>query len=267
MVSKITFQNSFKAEIQKIKTTPTLWISIGSALFLALFIFLSFAFDTRDQVMPIGSNPWERYVRMSMHLMAIFILPIIILLTSSIAQTEHRNNMWKHLYSLPVHSHTIFLSKLLLQLGAMLLFFVVFLVLGLLGGYILGWIEPFYELAYYTPTLQLWVKVLSRTFLAALGILAFQYWISVRWQNFIIPMGIGLVGFITMLIMMNNSSLIIYVPFGYPSLVLLKYGFNGDVMGLKQVGLLFNVEWYSLICFLLFTGLGLWEENRKEIIN
>lgn len=267
MVPKITFYNSIQAEIQKVKNTPILWISIGSALFLGLFVFLSFALDTRDQVMSIGSNPWERYIRMSMHLMAIFILPIIILLASSVAQTEHRNNMWKQLYSLPVQHQTIFLSKLLLQLLAISTFFIVFMVIGLIGGYILGWIEPLYELSYYRPTLLLWLRVLSRTFLAALGILAFQYWISVRWQNFIIPIGIGLVGFILMLVMMNNSPLIVYVPFGYPSLILLRYGFNADVTGLEQIAFLYNVEWYSILCFLVFTGLGLWEEQRKEIIH
>jgi hypothetical protein len=267
MVSKVTFYNSIKAEIQKTRNTPILWISIGSAMFLALFVFLSFALDTRDQVMHIGNNPWERYIRMSMHLMAIFILPIVILLASSIAQTEHRNNMWKQLYSLPVQRQTIFLSKLLLQLLAISSFFIVFMFLGLIGGYILGRIEPLYEFSYYGPALLLWLSALSRTFLAALGILAFQYWISVRWQNFIIPIGIGLVGFILMLVMMNNSPWIVYVPFGYPSLILLRYGFNADVTGLEQIAFLYNVEWYSLLCFLVFTGLGLWEEKRKEIIH
>ena len=97
--------------------------------------------------------------------------------------------------------------------------------------------------------------------------IGFQYWLSQRWSNFIIPIGIGLLGFILSLILLNNSELIAYVPHAYPSMMMLKYGFYQSILGLDEMGPLTNIEWYSLACFFLFIALGYWEESRKSIIN
>jgi hypothetical protein len=84
-----------------------------------------------------------------------------------------------------------------------------------------------------------------RSYISVLGIAAIQYWLSLRFKNFIAPIGIGLALLITALIILNWEH-IYKVPYAFPLLT-----FNS--LHRKGFASLQNHEWNSIGYFILFT--------------
>jgi len=131
-------------------------------------------------------NCWES--------VAIFFLPLgAILSTSLIAQIEYKNNTWKQLHTLPVGLTTIFFAKLAVILVLMLQFFVLFnigIFASALVPYLLvsGVPWPPQPIPY-----EHFLRENGLYFLDCLPIVALQYLISLRYANFLVPVGLGFV--------------------------------------------------------------------------
>ena len=100
-------------------------------------------------------------------------------------------------------------------------------------------------------------KMNFKTYISVLGISAIQYWFSLRFANFIAPIGIGLALLITSLIFLNWEH-IYKLPYAFP-LVTFKF------MRARNVYLLQNHEWNSIGYFAFFTLLAFIDmKYRKE---
>ena len=104
--------------------------------------------------------------------------------------------------------------------------------------------------------ITLW-KLNYQTYLSILGMSAIQYWLSLRFKNFIASIGIGLALLITALILMNWEH-IYKVPHAFPLLTF-------DAVSKKRHRLLENHEWNSIAYFIAFTVLAFFDTKyRKE---
>jgi len=96
-----------------------------------------------------------------------------------------------------------------------------------------------------------------KSYISVLGISGIQYWLSLRFKNFIASIGIGLALLITALILMNWEH-IYKVPHAFPLLTF-------DAVFKKRHRLLENHEWNSIAYFIAFTVLAFFDTKyRKE---
>ena len=62
-----------------------------------------------------------------------------------------------------------------------------------------------------------------KVFLATLGYASLQFWMSQRWKNLLLPLGIGIGGWISFLILVQGWKYVEYHPYGFPMLGLGNY--------------------------------------------
>jgi hypothetical protein len=187
-------------------------------------------------------------------------------LTSAVIYIEQRADAWKYLYSLPVARGGIFGAKLLIIL--VLISLATLLLIGLipLSALLLSQSHPEYELMYYQPD---WIQLFTstaRSMLAVLGVLGIHYFLSLRFRNFLIPLGIGMVGIILGLILAAaNHPYSVYCPYSFP-LIAQDFGmFRSDHRSYVLGDWLTQMEVYSLVWFTGITIVGWWLERRRSI--
>ncbi len=265
-LSSITFYRSFISETLKVKKTALLWVSIMGAFAMAGLIFIIHLARVTEFVGPIGANPWVAYLNFSLPIIEIFLIPYIVLICSSIAFYEHQGQAWKLLYTLPIKKVNFYFSKLLLALFLLVGAYILFALLTYCSGMILGFIFPSFEFHYYPPEWINIVRVIARSFISALAILALQFWISIRWKNYVIPVGIGLLGYIFGLSIAGAFKWAQFIPYCAPIYVgRLMGGQSAESMDMTLFAGLGNVEWYSLIGFLIFSILGFLEQKYRNV--
>lgn len=259
------FTRSIAAETYKLKRTPIFWISIVGGATSALIVFGLFFFLI-DEFVEFNKSPWVRYYGLSYGLMSLLLLiPYIILMCSTMVQTEHNSNAWKYLYALPLPKSTIYFSKLVVAIGLIALTLLVFFGSTLLGGYLLGVLRPEYEFHNYSPMVGQWAAMIGHSFIAILGVTALQYWLSIRWKNYIIPIGIGMMGFVMSVMIVDEERFATYFPYCYS--MFLSENQNGmeNFGGDTWIGGLMTVEWFSLAFFALFAFIGFYEQKVRDV--
>ena len=261
-----TFSRSLLAETYKLKRTPILWIALIGGLFAASLIFLIYYFQVEELLDP-GVNPWTKYTGFSLTITAtLLLIPFVVLLTSSIVYPEHQGHTWKYLYTLPLQKAQFYCSKLVMVLGLVMITYLIFLLSTLLGGMILGNLQPAYGFQDYTAGGWAFLQQIMHVYIGIAGIVALHYWLSLRWRSFIPPVGIGLLAFVVAMIIAGKTDWGLYFPYCYPILQgQLALAETPERLNIVFWGGLSNIEWYSLGYFVLFTGLGYWEETRKSV--
>jgi lantibiotic transport system permease protein len=188
-----SFIHSFQSEWLKKKRSLSSWLVIIGAFFTPVIIIIARLIH-HEQLASLYAkdNFWDQLWKSSWESMAIFLLPIgVVLATSLITQLEYKNNTWKQLHTLPLNFSTIFFSKLLLIIVMVLQFFILFnigIYLSALIPYLLISGVPYPKAP--IPFAAI-LKEDAYYFIDCLPIIALQYLISLRFKNFLVPVGIG----------------------------------------------------------------------------
>ncbi len=261
----IKTQSQLSIEWLKLKSTPGLYLALTCGLLISTLVFIAHLMEVHS-LASLGGNPWGRYFTRGLAIFSLFVsVPFVVLLVSAVVYVERQANAWKYLYTLPTRRGSIYFSKLvmILLLLALSLFL---LVLGLLlSGYALDRMHPEFELAFYQPNLwELGAKALH-TWLSLLGLVGLQYFLSLRFQHFLLPLGVGILGYVFGLILaVTQMNAALYCPFSYPMLVQDFGMFRTEIRASIAFGGLSNIELYSLGFFLFFVLLAwIWETRRS----
>ncbi|HMQ59899.1 MAG TPA: ABC transporter permease [Flavilitoribacter sp.] len=260
------FSRSVTAEIYKLKRTPILWISIIGGMTSAIIVFLMFLILI-DEFVNFNQTPWAEYYQICHGLLTNFLLvPYIVLASSTIIQAEHNSNAWKYLYALPLNKSSVYFSKMLVTIALIAMALAIFWVASLMGGYIIGYFRPEYEFLDYSAAPFRWLSVIFHTFIASLGVAALQYWFNIRWKNYIIPISIGLLGFIFAVLVVGEDRIALYFPYCYPMHIAEKmdYAKTFDVANPMTMGIS-KAEWNSLIVFAVFSVIGFYEQKIRNV--
>ena len=189
----MSFLISTRTELFKTKRTAAFWISVIGAAFIPLVYLLLFLLDPEETIKDMGSQPWAVFINRAWQIFCIFVLPIsIILLTTLVTQIEFRNNTWKQVFASPQPLGNIFFSKYLTVHIMILFCFVMFNVLILLVGVIADLTNPGFGFLEHKIDWQMILKMNLKVYIAILGMSALQYWLSLRFKNFVTSIGIGL---------------------------------------------------------------------------
>jgi hypothetical protein len=188
----------FQSEWLKKKRSLGSWLIVVGALFTPTIIVVARMLHRgKLPALYAASNFWTSYWRSSWESMAIFFLPMAaILVTSLIVQIEYRNNAWKQVNTLPLSLTTIYFSKLAVVLVLMAEFFILFdvavYVSAMVPATLLG------NVSYPRAHLPLrdFVADTGRYWVASLPIVVAQYVLSLRFRNFLVPVGVGFMAWV-----------------------------------------------------------------------
>ncbi|HEV7642518.1 MAG TPA: ABC transporter permease [Pyrinomonadaceae bacterium] len=191
----MTFIHSFQSEWLKTKRSLAFWMVVIGGFFTPSIVIAArlFHYDKLQQIYS-SDDFWNLLWKNSWESMALFFLPLgAILSTSLITQIEYKNNTWKQLHTLPLSFTTIFFAKLAVIVVLMLEFFALFnlgIYLSALVPYLLvsGTPYPAQPLPY-----MFFLQENALYFLDCLPIVALQYLISLKFKNFLVPVGLGFV--------------------------------------------------------------------------
>lgn len=173
----------------------------------------------------------------------------IVLITSLIIQIEHKSSGIKYLFALPIPKWSIYYGKLWVVLISILSSYVYFYIAILLFGTLLGLFNSDFGFLEFQPDHLKYLEMLLMSFVASLGVVGIQFWMSFRFKNFIVPLAVGMILVIVGLIVMQAPESI-YFPYAYNAL---------SVYGGDKIGLTFGISTvtvYSILCFLVTSILG-----------
>ncbi len=255
----IELKRGISAEIYKFRGTLTLWLLILAPAFVPVINFFIF-FMRGDRFIKPEDNPWKLLTEYSID-PANFLFPFFVFIIALFVNNiEYNSNTWKLIYTQPLSRTTIYLSKLKVFASMLLFSLILFAVFTQLVGLILSVLKPEFgfDKAYDHSFLY---QVSIKTFLASLGYASIHFWISQHFRNIILPLGIGIGGIISFMILVQGWEYAEYHPYGYHILA---------VGGVRSEGfeLWSNMKPVYLSLSLAFLNffLAWWEQSKKRIV-
>lgn len=234
------FFHSLHSEWLKTRRSTSFWLCVIGGLFiptmyLGLFLYKGTSINTYD----LSVNIWISHFAGCWHNMNLFLLPTgIILISSFITQIEYKNNTWKQLHTTPQSYTVIYFAKILVIVFMLIQFFLFFnigiIISGILPSLLFDSKWPVHKFP-----VEYFVKQNFKYFIACLPIIATQYLVSLRFKNFITPIGIGIIGFVGTIILIGSK-------YNYLS----PYTYN--FLAPEEKPKLENIELLALIYFLVF---------------
>ncbi|NML22767.1 ABC transporter permease subunit [Pseudoflavitalea sp. G-6-1-2] len=249
-----------KAELLKSRRTLAYRVAFFGGISLPVLYMLGYILRPDIFTKSLSQFPWEAHLKNCWEIGAAFFPMFVVILTSLVVQTEYRNNTWKNVYTQPRSNADIFFSKFvviqLLLLAALLLFD-----LSLLAtGYVSNMIHGAYGFFSIPPSFDKIIHISTHIYLSSLGLAALQYWLSLRFKNYITSMGIG-IGMTIVVFMIFQWNKSIYFPYAHP---LLTYFLDSKKELVYYAGVAKH-EWYSIIYAAVLLPLGFWNMvTRKE---
>ncbi|MGC4036656.1 MAG: ABC transporter permease [Chitinophagaceae bacterium] len=254
----MNFVTAIRSESIKVKRSSAFWLSVFGAGFIPFIFLLMYYFRAKDFVPRLAADPWQNHILHGWQALSAFLLPMFVILTCSlVTQIEYKNNTWKQVFASPQSLGNIFFSKLFI-IHCVILFCYLLFNLYLLGtGVLTNLLNRDYSFFSKPVHWEMLLRMNFKSYISILGIASIQYWLSLRFKNFIASIGIGLALLITGLILMDWEQ-IYKVPYAFPLLT-----FNAV---LRQRHLLIeNHEWNSIAWFIACTTLAFFDlKYRKE---
>lgn len=184
----MTFKASLRSEFLKTKRTPLLYLVLVAAFFVPFVL----VFDHHPAGPGISMNGWDHFYKEGFAVFVFVFLPFFFILTSTLLlQIEIRNQSWKQVLASPQPFFYILLAKYTVLQTLAVVFLVVFNVYMAMGCALIDMIYGGNLLAY----LKRWPELLKLTTLAwgaTLGISTLSFWLALRFNNFVTPIGVGL---------------------------------------------------------------------------
>lgn len=256
----------FRSEIIKFKRSPVWYLLALCTLLTATGVFMGHLLDAHN-VVKLNVDPWERYFDATLAIFNLFIVvPYTVLLVSALIFIEQRANAWKYLYTLPYQRGQFYITKWLTMVFLYLCSIAILMCGVVLSAYLLNTFRPEYEFNYYQPDVGYLLSEMRHFFLASLGLISWQYWLSLRFKNILVPLGIGVFGFVLGIIMsVTGQKLALHLPYSLPMIVRDFDMFRNEYIQESAIPGLINVEMHSLIIALFFLLLGYWQEQRRQV--
>ncbi|MBN1660240.1 MAG: ABC transporter permease [Anaerolineae bacterium] len=207
------------AERLKLKRTLAFWLApIAPLVIVALQ--MAVVLDSADLMRQnLPADPWGEYGGQVVFLWTMLMLPLFITLeTALLANLEHANAQWKHLFALPVRRGAIYAAK---QVAAFVLIGISMAALYILlvgSGLLIRGIVPGLGLETPVPWLAL-LRHVGLAFVASWLILAIHTWIAFRWHSFVVASATGIVAMVVAVFIFRSDTWNAWYPWTLPGLV------------------------------------------------
>lgn len=246
------YLHSLQSEWLKTRRSIASWLCLIGGFFIPLIYMIIFI-KTQSSINqgPDGVNVWMLHFKQLWQNMAVFLLPMGLIMASSlITQVEYRNNTWKQLHTTPQSFTNIFAAKFSVVLLMTLKFFAFFNLGIFITGFVPCWIFDHAMPKSPVP----WGYFLQenlRFFVTCLPIMAIQFLLSMQFRNFLVPIGVGFLGLVGTLIGAQWKYIVVS-PYSYCPLKALPFHSP------------FNLLALSSFYFLMLTGISYWLYRSKK---
>jgi len=246
-----------KTEFLKSKGTAAFWLTVVAAALIPVVNFIVLIARADHFVPYMSKNPWGILIDNNWKAATLFLLPMfVILVCSLVIQVEYRNNTWKQVYASPRSYADIFFSKFFVIHSLVLFCFILFNCFIIITACAANIIKPAYNFFDYAIPWKTMGLIVIKVYFSVLAITAIQYWLILRFRNFIAPMGIGLALLITGLIIHEWEKLYFY-PYMYPAIMYWpEYQKHPEIAD--------KVELYNIIYFVVILGLAFLDTIRRK---
>lgn len=242
-------QKAFRAELLKLRHSKILNIVMCVPLFFVILGFSNFL-RYRELFTSKGQNVWQQIYTQSSMFYGLFLMALFITIIMTIlVRVENSEDNFKRILTLPVKRSDIYIAKLTVGCLIVFLNLVIFMALTILAGTIAA------PSSVSMPMNLIYSPVLC--FIASLPVIAIQYYLSMRFSNIAIPLGVGVV-FSLPSILINNTRFWILFPWTYPGRALL----NGANVYFEFSSYMYII---AIIVFIAFVLIGMHEFNNKDI--
>ena len=263
------FLLSFQSEFYK--TRKTLAFTSAILLPLVLCILISFGFyNNSSKVIPYpAEQQWFRFAGAFLGVMGNLLIPMLVIFqTFSINNIEHRSEMWKSLFTLPIPKWSIYSAKYVYAVFLNALCITLFATFILASGYILNLLVPEFKFNQFDMSALLF-KMHFKLFLASTGILSIQFLFSLLWGDFLKPMGIGFTLTVFGIITANLGWKYAYtIPYAHPMIALsnIMTQVLSSKTGSREFNLMGKEIYVSLVIALFTFVIGYFVVSRRSII-
>jgi hypothetical protein len=249
---------SLRSEIAKTKRTAAFYFTLIGAAIIPFIFLVNALFNGFAGEENVPKDPLNKMFSMSMEMTGLLIFPLFVVLVCTLMpQIEYRNNTWKQVLSSPQTKLNIFVAKFLSVQSLMLLFLVsshLFMWIAIIA---IHFIEP--GLHMFNRSLDGYTILVNNVnlYLCVLAVSAIQFWIGLRFKNFLIPVSIGFVLWITGMTMVfeYHSPYAVYFPYSFQTFTF----FPKEKIQLGQV------EWTSVGYAVFFLIAGFLDFRRRRM--
>ncbi|AQR62461.1 ABC transporter [Brevundimonas sp. LM2] len=174
-------------EARKLNRSLAAVLALAAPTLIAIFLFFNMLRGEEPQ-------PWEMYTQGSAAIWAFFMLPMsVTALTALVAHMEHGPRAWDHLRALPVPRWQIYAAKALCVLAMIAAMSLLNLLLTCGAVTLAATLKPVLAPSgVFDPFAQ--AVLLGKVLLAALLMVAIQFWIALRFSSFVPALAVGIGG-------------------------------------------------------------------------
>lgn len=215
------FLISLRSEFFKTRKTLAFLSAILFPFILTCLISIGFFINADKMAAYSPMMQWMRFTGAFMGVMGTLLLPMMVIFqTYSINSIEHRADMWKSLFSLPLPKWSMYSSKWVYAVMLNAICLTLFASFVLAAGQLMSVLKPELRFDEYNSA-GLLFRIHVKLFLASMGILSIQFLLSVIWDDFLKPMGIGFLLTVFGIICGNQGWKYAYtIPYSHPMLAL-----------------------------------------------
>ena len=232
--------NILAVELRKEKRTGVILVLLAVGILGAAYAFLNFIVR-KDALLGLPLAPMDVLLTQLYGMIMVLNMFGIIVTACMVYNMEFKGNAIKKMYMLPVSVSGMYLCKFLI-LSVMFLVAVTLQNLALMRIGMANLPEGAFEM-------EILIKFAGYSFLTSMPVLSFMVLVSSRSINMWMPLGIGVVGFLSGMALANSGSRLLLV---HPFVIMLKpavaMNAQSDIM----------VAIAAIIETLLFLGAGLW---------
>ncbi|MGZ5191691.1 MAG: ABC transporter permease [Flavisolibacter sp.] len=247
---------SLRSEILKSKRTASFYSTIIAAAVVPFILLLDI---TVDGVSPEnGKTIFNSIFIEGFRMTSFAIFPMfVILIGTLLPQIEFRNNTWKQVFASPQTKENVYLAKYLNIHLLMLVFMVANHLFMFITAVVVHFLEPSLHVLNQPLDVYNILVNAANSYISVLALGTIQFWLGLRFKNFIVPVAIGLACWFTgsMMVMESKSSFAVYFPYSFH----VYSSFDNHKSQLNQV------QWTSLAYTILILFVGFIDFKRRKL--
>jgi hypothetical protein len=247
---------SVKAEMLKYRGTYAMALAVLAPLFISLLMAVIY-FIKAEKLVRTGTNGLTGMLDGGVNASATMLFTFyLVMLTILIHQVEYRAHALKDVFSYPVSHFSTYISKWFVAFILTGVSVALYFIFSLLFTWVVELRHP--SLVWFDKVIFIhFMKQVCIVMIASLLLLGIQFLVALRWSNTIVPLGTGVVGFISAIILAQGWKHVDMHPY---ALGLLSYM---RTMGRSQFTLNHIIAYsiLGLVC-MMAGGYFMWTKRR-----
>lgn len=249
---------ALRSEILKTKRTTSIYFTLVIAAIIPAILLINLLTGGSD-LGTTGKDQLNGLFQLGAERTCLIFFPMfVIMICTLLPQIEYRNNTWKQVFTSPQTKGAVFLAKFLNINGLILLFLITNLVFMFLVIVVAHFSNPALNLLHQPFDAVILLVRTANMYIMMLALCTLQFWLGLRYRNFIIPVGVGLVLWITgMIFIFEESNLVDVFP----------YSFQVFPVVSKLQPKVTQVAWTSVGYAMLFLLLAFLDFRKRRLTN